>query len=88
MHCIVALTVFDKGGLVGAIPDKGLVGVLLGNAWTEAALRVGTPVLLTGDGCNGGTTSTAEELLMAAVVAVVVSAGLISLVDDCLQYVY
>jgi len=42
------------------------------------------PIFLAGDGCNGGTTSTAEELLVAAVVTVVVSAGLTSLVDDCL----
>ena len=76
MHVhIVVLTVFDNGGLAGMLP---------GMAWTEADLRGGMPIFLAGDGCNGGTTSTAEELLVAAVVTVVVSAGLTSLVNDCL----
>ena len=54
------------------------------NAWTEADFRGGT-TFLAGDGCNGGTTSTFEVLLTAAVVAGMLSIGFTSLTDDCLQ---
>ena len=67
----IVLTVFNRGGL-------------LIKAWTDADLRGGTP-LLAGNGCNGGTVSIFEELLTAGVTALVVSAGLTSLTDECLR---
>ena len=69
----IPLTVFTRGGL------------LVEKAWTEADLRGGTPAFLAGDGCNGGTTSTFEVLLTAAMVAGVLSISFTSLTDTCLQ---
>ena len=70
------LTVFDRGGLASWLPEK---------VCTDADLRGGMPPLLAGDGCNGGTVSTLEELLTDGVVATVISVDFISLVDGCLQ---
>ena len=70
------LTVFDSGGLDIWLPEK---------AWTDADLRGGTPPFLAGDGCNGGTVSTLEELLTDGVVATAISVDFMSLVDGCLQ---
>ena len=58
---------------------------LPGKAWTDADLRGGAPPFLAGDGCNGGTVSTLEELLIDGVVDTVISVDFTSLVDGCLQ---
>ena len=50
MYVCALLTVFTRGCLV------------VEKVWTETDLQGGIPAFLAGDGCNGGTTLTFEQL--------------------------